>query len=737
MKMRESTSHQIELRISPTPVLAALVVLVLSLFFGAEILRHPYHVVDRVMSLLLLLCTMAGIGWLLVNWNSLVGRWFTVFTSACFVHLTAMWLGLPEVLTLSALSVASAALLIGVPAAMIAAVCESLLLVSFLIHAPAGSSSSAVVVALIACWATFGTMYGVYHPVNQLTEWMERYFERAQHVLEAARDQSAELKQALESLVNANRQLALANERTAALRAIAESAQKAKTAFVANVSHELRTPLNMIIGLVELMVETPEIYAMVPSPKMRKDLATVHRNCEHLANMINDVLDLTRMDAGRLSLHRERADLREIIGSSIEAVKPLLDKKQLALQVTVPPNLPEIYCDRTRIEQVILNLLSNATRFTEEGGITIAVRLRDQYIQVTMTDTGTGISPDDAGRIFEPFELGTSDLWRNRGGTGLGLSISKKFIELHGGQMWLESEPGVGTSFFFTIPISSPIERIIRPGHQIREDWVWREHAFRTAQAVRADELSRPRIVICDETGALYPQFVRYSDEVELIEAPDLTQAIHDLRECPAHALVLNSMDQDGLWSLIETAQTKAPGTPVIGCSVPSEVARAMDAGALGHLVKPVTRADLERAIKMVGKPVNRVLVVDDEPEVLDLLERLLHSCDSTLEVVTASDGNAALEELRRNSPDLMLLDIVMPDLNGWQVLKAVADDGQKGEVPVLFVSAKDPADEPPVSDVVLLTMHGGLSLSKLLRFSLGISDLLLEPERALDLGPV
>jgi signal transduction histidine kinase len=201
----------------------------------------------------------------------------------------------------------------------------------------------------------------------------------------------------------------LANERTANLRAIAEEAQRTKTAFVANVSHEFRTPLNMILGLVELMVENPEIYAVSLSSSMRDDLNVVYRNCEHLANLINDVLDLTRMEAGYLTLHRERVDLQEIIEDSVTAIRPLMEKKRLALDVLVPDELPRVYCDRTRMQQVLLNLLSNAARYTDVGRITVQVVQQDQHVVISVADTGPGICSEDVGRIFEPFFQGSGE----------------------------------------------------------------------------------------------------------------------------------------------------------------------------------------------------------------------------------------------------------------------------------------------------------------------------------------
>ena len=734
--MRESpSSFEAELRIPIESVIAALMILSVALFLLSDSQADPSEWVPTVL-LALSLFAVAGTAGLLGNWKSKISRWFTVVALVALVHLGNMWLEGCALLALVGVPSALAVALIGPPAAAVTAVGETMLLL-LLPGSGAAGLDLRMVASLVATWAVLGVVYALYLLMRQQSRWVEEYFDRTQRFLVETRDRRVELEQALESLAHANRQLALANERTATLRTIAEEAQRAKTAFVASVSHEFRTPLNMIIGLVELMVETPEIYAVVLSPKIRKDLETVHRNCERLSSMINDVLDLTRMEAGRLAVLREYVDLREMVDGSVAAVRPLLEKKLLALQVTVPGDMPEVLCDRTRIEQVILNLLSNAARFTEEGRITIEAAQQVQHVLVSVTDTGSGVSPEDIERIFEPFWQGTDQLWRDKGGSGLGLSVSKRFVELHGGRMWLESELGVGTAFFFTLPISSPIEHIARPGHAIREDWVWREDAFRAGQAVSADELVKPRIIICDGPGSLYPQLVRYSDEVELVAVQGSAEAVRDLERCPAHAVVLNTAASDDLWSTIEAVRQQAPETPIMACAVPREAERAINAGTLGYLTKPVTRGDLERAIESVREPVRRVLVVDDDPDVLQLFTRMLHVCDSALEVVTASSGQEALEELRRTSPDLMLLDIVMPDMDGWQVLEAMVEEERIRDVPTFFVSAQDPSEQPPVSKFFLTTMDGGLSPSKLLRCSLEMSKLLLEPEKGLDLTPV
>jgi signal transduction histidine kinase/CheY-like chemotaxis protein len=733
---KSTSSFESQLRISPKWIIGSLIAFAVLLFFVSEALHDPISR-SRWQDLVLLVFAGSGIAWLLdiqYRWSA---AWFTIVVLIATIYFGNAWLETPGFLAFIPIPVALTAALISPIAATAVAVGETMLILQLLGPPATDGGLPTIAITLTAVWATLGVAYATFSPVHQISQWLEEYFGHAQRALEEARSRKAELEQTLKNLAYANRQLALANERTSALRAIAEEARRAKTAFVANVSHEFRTPLNMILGLVDLMTEVPATYDVVLPAEMREDLEVVHRNCEHLSNMINDVLELTQIEAGHLALRRERVDLREIINRSVTTVRPLMDKKGLSLQMAIPHGLPEVYCDRTRIQQVILNLLSNAARFTEEGGITIDVIKQNQHVVAKIMDTGPGISPEDAERIFEPFWQGTSQFWHHKGGSGLGLNISKEFIELHGGRMWLESELGVGSSFAFELPISPPMEHIVRPGHQIREAWVWKEEVFKSARVESADKLVRPRIIICDETGALYPRFSRYANEIEFVDTRDLAQVMQVLQECPAHAIALNVATVDELWPLIEESRKKAPGTPVIGCSVPFQTEPAIEAGALGFLIKPVTRADLDEVLKAVKKPVRRVLVVDDDLDFLKLLQRMLQACDVTLEVVTATSGEQALEELRRAPPDLMLLDIVMPQMDGREVLASMVQEKDLEDVAVFFVSAQDPTAQPPVSEFLVASINGRFTLSRLLRYLLELSVLLPEPDKALDLVPV
>jgi signal transduction histidine kinase len=229
-----------------------------------------------------------------------------------------------------------------------------------------------------------------------------------------------------------------------------EIASKHKSQFLANMSHELRTPLNAILGYAELMLDS--IYGE-PSDKMRTVLERLQSNGRHLLGLINDVLDLSKIEAGQLTLSLNDYSLGDMARGVVSAVEPLAAEKRLAFTAEVPPDLPAGRGDERRLSQVLLNLVGNAIKFTEEGEVAIKASATNGEFTVQVCDTGPGITAADQAKIFEEFQQADSSITRKKGGTGLGLSIAKRIIEMHGGRIWVESEPGKGSTFFFTLPV--------------------------------------------------------------------------------------------------------------------------------------------------------------------------------------------------------------------------------------------------------------------------------------------
>ncbi len=227
-------------------------------------------------------------------------------------------------------------------------------------------------------------------------------------------------------------------------------ASKHKSQFLANMSHELRTPLNAILGYAELMLDS--IYGE-PSEKMRAVLERLQSNGRHLLGLINDVLDLSKIEAGQLTLSVDDYSLSDLVHGVVVAVEPLAAEKRLAFKAEVAADLPTGRGDGRRLSQVLLNLVGNAIKFTDKGEVAIRASVTNGTFTVVVCDTGPGISAADQAKIFEEFQQADSSITRKKGGTGLGLSIAKRIIEMHGGRIWVESEPGKGSTFYFTLPV--------------------------------------------------------------------------------------------------------------------------------------------------------------------------------------------------------------------------------------------------------------------------------------------
>ena len=714
-----ASESEVDLCIGSRPVIVVLLMLSMALALGARLLPEP----AKATTFVPYLASFLALAWLLESWKPRFSRWLLVTGLLASAHIMAEWFALPSATVLAALPVALAAPLIGVYAGFVLAGAETATLL-LLWFSGRVEGFGLVTVTLIATWLVCGLMAATQKPVSELAGWSLTNFQRARALLDEARDRQAELKEALDALAHANRQLALTYDKLAAARLLAEEARRTKAAFVANVSHEFRTPLNMIVGLVDMILKAPNLYGEELPPSLLKDLEIVGRNCEHLSSMINDVLDLSRIESGRPSLHRESVCLPDVIEEALAVVRSLTEKRGLDLQAIVPDDLPEVYCDRTRIRQVILNFVSNAARFTERGGITVQAAGDDGFVTVSVTDTGPGISPEEARRIFEPFYQGSTLVRRQGNGTGLGLSISKQFVELHGGTMWMESQVGAGSTFAFRLPASPPLEPTSPPERWLTEGWVER----RTSPSLLEAKLGQ-RFVLCDATGELEPLFSHCDDQGEYVPTQGLEQAVAEMRRSPAQALVINHAPMDELWRRMIRARQELPDTPILGCVLPPKAELALAAGAAGYLLKPVTREDLMRALTTLGRPVREVLLVDDDPDVLALFTRMIETSDHTARVRTAPSGQQALAEARRQAPDVVLLDILMPNQDGWQTLEAFQEEDALRGVPIIIVSAQDPQDQPAQSEWLLATIGGGLPISKVLHCFQGIASSLLRPD--------
>ncbi len=464
-------------------------------------------------------------------------------------------------------------------------------------------------------------------------------------------------------------------------RHLAEQADTLKSRFLATVSHELRTPLTLIVGMIEiLLAEDSHDHTPLPAAYQR-DLKSIRTSAQHLGRLISDVLDLATSQAGELHLNCKPLNLGSILKETLLLSEGIVREKGLDWRVEITPVLPTIWADRTRLKQVILNLVSNAAKFTEQGEVALEVSVEEKTVTITVRDTGIGIPESEQSSIFDEFSQSERTTQRGYGGIGLGLAITRRLVELHGGRMGVCSsgEEGAGSAFYFTLPVMENQEHI------------------RDMQSERANNV----LLLVKQGGEsqrLREHLIRRGFEVdELLTTSDpdwLNQVVLD----PPGALVLDSnVAEERGWELIRLLR-RSPATidiPVVFYSLSKE----QDQGSileLDLLTKPVGGSELVQALERQGIPRNdgekckSILIVDDDPQVLNLHARIVSSHLPDCRVLRARDGCEALELMNVEQPDLVLLDLMMPEIDGFKVLEIMREHERLRKVPVIVLTAQE-----------------------------------------------
>lgn len=717
--MTEWSGQDIEssLRVSPTRFSAPLLAMAVGCGLVISVMPRPDEAMVASLLFILFFFLLLVIGGIQHKASGVL----CVAIYSISIFLIAFFFRNPWLLVFMSFPTAISAIVVGQRGLAITTLGLGILLLAAHLLAGPGLPLGPAVAALVSVVGTAGLVHTLWRPFRASQTWLWESYERARVLLDEARNTQAMLREALAAQSQASRDLVLATERLDAMRLMAEDAQQAKSEFAANVSHEFRAPLNIIIGLSELLVDAPDTYGVEIPAEVQRDIGILYRNAQHMAGLVDDVLDLSQVEAGRLSLHREWTAIGEIVESACEVVQPLLDDKGLYLLHDIPENLPKTYCDPARVRQILLNLISNATRFTEAGGIRIGVRQEGPDTHFWVADTGTGISTDDLGRIFEPFEQAIRTSPRMRTGSGLGLSICKRFVEMHEGTMWVDSVLGEGSTFHFRLPTRPP-SNVSAPAHRwIAEGWVRRRPPPSEPAFGR-----RKRMILHDRSAQLGPLLARFADAVETIPIQDVAELDRVTAASSPILAILNQNSPDLAVSAVLAATASTPDLPVFGCAIPAPEQKALDAGAVDQIVKPVSQADLLRVLDRLGGHVKRVMVIDDDQETLWLMKRKLKLADPSLDIRTSSDGAQALESLDRDPVDAILLDIVMPERDGWQILRALRARESTRGIPVVIVSARDPSPEPLSTPVLVVGMGRGLSVDRALRCIRALSELLI-----------
>lgn len=468
----------------------------------------------------------------------------------------------------------------------------------------------------------------------------------------------------------------------------AEEANQLKSRFLSMVSHELRTPLNLIVGLSEMALREQERSEGSSPEVLRKFQEQIYISGQHLDRLIRDVLDLASSQVGKMTLVHATVNLVPLLHEVTLMGRHLAEQKNLYFREEIPANLPPIWGDKTRLRQVLLNLISNAIKFTAHGEVGLKVVLGIDEILVSVVDTGLGIPREEQDKIFDEFEQSERTAVRGYGGIGLGLAITRRLVELHGGRIWVSStgDEGNGSTFYFTLPV-------------MHEENV-QENKPQPVKA-RSDE-----VLILTKTIGGAQKLAYHLAQLGFLVGERAFDSEEDLlsqlQDNPPGAVILDLLpvSEQG-WNIMKTLK-EYPATqdiPVLFYSLLAD----QDSGSvieMEYLNKPVDTAELVKTLERHGlgklnvklkdeQCGKKILLVDDEPGILDLHTRMVKSLLPDCQVYTARDGREGLTRMRNETPDILLLDLMMPELDGFGVIKAMQEDDNLKNIPVVVLSGQ------------------------------------------------
>jgi signal transduction histidine kinase/CheY-like chemotaxis protein len=546
---------------------------------------------------------------------------------------------------------------------------------------------SATGLAALAAWLANRSLYTA-------TSWALYSHRQAMENLDALRERRGELRRLNDMLQHNQERLHYTNIRLEQARVGAEEAFRTKQHFVANVSHELRTPLSLISGFAEMMALSPESYGGVALPApYREDMLEIYRSSKHLLSLVEDVLALAQLEEGHMVVQRRWVDLASVVSEAAETMRPLVETKGVRLRVDMPAQLPQVYADAGRMRQVLLNLLNNAYRFTDSGTIRVQVSLANQQIRVAVADTGAGIAEEDIPRVFEEFHSVSKASSVRRGGLGLGLAISRRLMRAHGGDIELNTVEGKGSIFTMSLPL--------------------------VAQAVDA----RPRLVrtsrpaVTDSTvpvllivgGDQNDQSVARGIEDYRVVFTTADGALEAMEQyLPVAIWIRESKEAVRTDEQLSHVLAVARAVPIIICPLPSRQGFATALGADRLIRKPFSRPQVLEALSEMRQngPIRSALVVDDDERVLRMMRRILSSYDEPIELYEASGGSEGLRILRSVRPDILFVDLAMPGVDGYELLRQACRDETLADVHTVLMTGVE--IEGPDALVHDLSVHGG-----------------------------
>ncbi len=492
----------------------------------------------------------------------------------------------------------------------------------------------------------------------------------------------------------------------------AEEANRAKSGFLANMSHELRTPMNAIIGYSEMLMEDAEDEG---NEAAVDDLKKIHGAGTHLLSLINDVLDLSKIEAGKIDIYLETFGIGSLVEGVVSTIDTLVKKNGNRLQVEVDPSLENMHADVTKVRQALFNLLSNAAKFTHEGEIGLQVHEEqvggERWVHMSVSDSGIGIAADKIDHVFEEFSQADDSTTRNYGGTGLGLPISRRFCQMMGGDISVTSTAGKGSTFTIELPLV--VQEVLPDSAASTE----------SPSAVTPKPGDEAVVLVIDDDPNALELLGRtlQGAGVRVVTAATGQAALNLARTLHPAAITLDVLmpNMDG-WEVLRELKADAltRDIPVIMVTMTDDRNLGYALGASEFLSKPVQRDQL---IELLGRYATRsdkrhALVVDDKTENRELLRRVLEMED--WHVSEAENGREALDEVEREPPSLILLDLMMPVMDGFDFVLAMNERGALNQIPIVVVTAKDLSQEDRVrlqGDVVALIERSGLDQDALI----------------------
>lgn len=530
------------------------------------------------------------------------------------------------------------------------------------------------------------------HSFNAMLDTIQSNTSELQHAKIVAEEARERIHQSNEQLAEANRTLeARVEDRTRLLaKAVddAEEASKAKSTFLAKMSHELRTPLNAIIGYSEMLQEDARDEG---DTRTADDLDKVLNAARHLLGLINDVLDISKIEAGKMDLYLETFPLTKVIGDVAATISPLIEKKGNKLVLEYPENIGTMHADAMKLRQMLLNLLSNASKFTEKGTITLRVSriigIGNDIIELAIIDTGIGMTPTQLARLFQAFSQADASTASKYGGTGLGLAISKQFAQMMKGDITVSSTAGAGSSFVIRLPanVQTGQPKVIQTSQRLTQSPFPPQTKARVLLIEDDKEIRQVLTELLQGSG--------YS----LLQAESGEQGL-ELAEQQIPELIVLDVTLTGVdgWTILTKLQDNPAlaDIPVVVLGAVSDTDMALSLGATTLVSKPIDAARLTSELAMLLTPLgrNHILFVEDDADSRTVISRMFER--ENWRFRTAANGKAALRALQKSQPAIILLDLKMAGMNGFELLERVQKNPVWAKIPVIIISSMDITQE-------------------------------------------